>query len=161
MVAFGVVLLVKRCCFAGHSELTDKDKIYKNVSILIEKLITEENVSHFRVGNYGDFDFLCARAVRSLKDKYPHIQLDLIIPYITAGIRDLKSYYTENYDTITIAEIPQNTPRRFYISKCNEYMVETSDFLICYIKNSYGGARQTLTYAKRKKYIKIYNLAEM
>lgn len=156
-----MILLVKRCCFAGHSELADKDKIYKNVSILIEKLIIEENVTHFCVGNYGDFDFLCAKAVRSLKEKYTHIHLDLIIPYITAGIRDLKSYYTENYDTITIAEIPQNTPRRFYISKCNEYTVDTSDFLTCYIKNSYGGARQTLVYAKRKKHIKIFNLAEV
>ena len=154
-----MILLVKRCCFAGHSELVDKDKIYESVLEFIEKLITEENVSQFRVGHYGNYDSLCAKAVRRLKDKYPHIHLDLIIPYITADIRDLKSYYNENYDTITNAEIPENTPKRFYITKCNEYMVDTSEFLICYVKNNYGGARQTLNYAKRKGHIKIFNLA--
>lgn len=152
--------MVKRCCFAGHSELADKDKIYESVLKLIEKLITEENVLEFRVGHYGDFDSLCAKAVRSLKDKYPHIHLDLIIPYITADIRDLKSYYNENYDTITNAEIPENTPRRFYITKCNEYMVDTSEFLICCIRHDWGGAHRTLQYAKRKKKIKIFNVAE-
>ncbi len=153
-------MLGKRCCFAGHSELADRDKIYESILKLIEKLITEENALEFRVGHYGDFDSLCAKAVRSLKDKYPHIHLDLIIPYITANIRDLKAYYNENFDSITVAEIPQNTPKRFYISKCNEYMIEMSDFLICYVERSFGGARYTLDYAKRRKHIKVYNIAE-
>ena len=146
--------------FAGHSSLGDRDKIYADTVNQIEKLIIEENVSQFRVGHYGDFDFLCARAVRYLKEKYPHIHLDLLIPYVTANIRDLKLYYNENYDSITVAEIPENTPKRFYISKCNEYMVDTSDFLICYVKHDWGGAYRTLQSAKRKKHIKIYNLAE-
>lgn len=160
LYAFEVNLLKKVCCFAGHSELVNKDIIYEKVLEQIERLIIEENVSEFRVGHYGEFDNLCAKAVRSLKGKYPHIHLDLLIPYVTASIRDLKEYYNENYDSITIAEVPQNTPKRFYISKCNEYMINTSDFLICYVKNSFGGARQTLTYAKRKKNIKIFNLTE-
>jgi len=37
-------------------------------------------------------------------------------------------------------------------------MVNESDFLICYVKNSWGGAAKTLEYAKQKKK-NIYNLA--
>ena len=44
--------------------------------------------------------------------------------------------------------------KRFYITKCNEYMIDVSDFLICYVNRSFGGARHTLDYAKRKKHIK-------
>ena len=64
----------KRCCFAGHSKIYHTNEIYDNLVNLIEKLITEENVSEFWVGNYGSFDGLSAKAVRNLKEKYPHIE---------------------------------------------------------------------------------------
>ena len=70
----------KRCCFAGHGKICPTDDISDNLANLIEKLITEENVSDFWVGNYGDFDKLSAKAVRNLKVKYPNIQLNLVIP---------------------------------------------------------------------------------
>ena len=58
-----------------------------------------------------------------------------------------------------VADIPENTPKRFYITKTNEYMVNNSDFLICYIQKSWGGAVTTYKYAKRKK-LQIFNIAE-
>ena len=61
----------KRCCFAGHSKIYHTDDIYDNLVNIIEKLITEENVSEFWVGNYGNFDGLSAKAVRCLKEKFP------------------------------------------------------------------------------------------
>lgn len=150
----------KVCCFAGHSNMAVTNELHKELTELIEKLITEEGVTKFRVGHYGDFDGLCGRTVRKAKEKYNDIHLDLLVPYITAPIRDLKIYFKENYDSLTVANVPENTPKRFYITKCNEYMIDVSDFLICYVNRSFGGARHTLDYAKRKKHIKIYNLAE-
>ena len=32
--------------------------------------------------------------------------------------------------------------------------------MICYVKNTWGGAVKTLEYAQRKKHIKIFNLSE-
>ena len=80
----------KRCCFAGHSKIYHTDDIYDNLVSLIEKLITEESVSEFWVGNYGNFDGLSAKAVRFFKEKYPYIQLNLVIPYLTSGINEHK-----------------------------------------------------------------------
>ena len=40
-----------------------------------------------------------------------------------------------------------------------EYMVDKSDFLICYVKNNFGGAFKTMSYAEKKKHIKILNLS--
>ena len=51
----------KICCFAGHSKLYNLDEIYHNLVNLIERLILEENISEFWVGNYGDFDKLSAK----------------------------------------------------------------------------------------------------
>lgn len=148
----------KRCCFAGHSKLYDMDGIYAHLLQLVEKLIVEEGVLEFWVGNYGKFDRLSAKAVRTLKEKYPNIQLNLVIPYVTSGINEDKDYYHKNYDDILMADIPEKTPKKFQILKCNEHMVNSSDFLICYVEYSWGGAAKTLAYAKRKKHIQIFYL---
>lgn len=148
----------RKCCFAGHSNSYLSDETENRLKELIEKLIVEDKVTEFWVGNYGNFDSLCAGTVRILKDKYPEIELILVIPYLTNDINEYKELYYKNYDTILVADIPEHTPKRFWITKCNEYMVDKSDFIICYIRHRWGGAAVTLEYAKRKKHIKIHNL---
>ena len=39
-------------------------------------------------------------------------------------------------------------------------MVNNSDFIICYVQYSWGGASKTLEYVQKKKHIKIFNLAQ-
>ena len=66
--------------------------------------------------------------------------------------------YYENYDTILMADISENTPQKLRILKCNEYMVNTSDFIICYVEHN-GGAAKTLEFAQKKTNIEIINIA--
>ena len=153
-------IMNKRCCFAGHSKLYHTDDIYNNLVNLIEKLVVEEDVSEFWVGNYGNFDSLSAKAVRYLKEKYNNIQLNLVIPYLTSSINEYKKLYYKNYDHILMSDLPERTPKNFQILKCNEYMVDNSDFIVCYVQYSWGGAAKTLEYAQRKKHIEIFNLAQ-
>ena len=140
----------KVCSFAGHSKLRNSDEIYNSLLQKIERVILCENVSEFRVGNYGEFDRLCAKAVRSLKENYPDIKLILVIPYLTSEININKQYYEKRFDEIIVAPIPQSTPKNLHIIKCNEYMVESSDFLIYYITNHTTGADRTVEYALKK-----------
>ena len=150
----------KICCFSGHGKISYTDDVYEKLINLIEDLIINENVSEFWVGNYGNFDRLCAKAVRSLKQKHLSLTLNLIIPYVTSSINEYKQQYQKNYDNILVADINEKTPKRFQILKCNEYMVDNSDFMICYVACGLGGAGKVLEYAKRKKHIGIFNLSE-
>ena len=109
----------KRCCFAGHSKIYHTDEIYDNLVNLIEKFIIEKNVSEFWVGNYRNFDGLSAKAVRCLKEKHPEIQLNLVIPYLTSDINEYKELYYKKYDHILMADLPERTPKKFQILKCN------------------------------------------
>ena len=149
----------KICCFSGHGKISYTDDVYEKLLNFIENLIINENVSEFWVGNYGSFDALCARAVRALKQKHLLITLNLIIPYVTSSMNKYKQQYQKDYDNILIADISEKTPKRFQILKCNEYMVDNSDFMICYVAYSFGGAGKVLEYAQRKKDIKIFNLS--
>ena len=150
----------KRCCFAGHSEIYNADSIYADLEKLVEQLITKENVKEFWVGNYGGFDKLSAKVIKALKEKYSDIQLSLVIPYLTVEINEYKEKYYEKYDEILIADISEKTPKRLKILKCNEFMVKNSDFLVCFVEFEWGGAAKTLEYAKKKKDIMVFNLAQ-
>ncbi len=149
----------KSCCFAGHGDYSYKEEFYNTLISEIESLILNQKVKEFYVGNYGLFDKMSARAVRSLKSKYPHIRLYLTIPYLTSEINDNKKQYYTDFDCILMAELPEKTPRKIGILKCNEYMVNNSDFLLCFVKYSWGGAAKTLEYAKKKGNIEIVNLS--
>lgn len=151
----------KICSFAGHSNLYGTEALYDKLLCIIEDLIITENINEFWVGNYGDFDKLSATAVRELKQKYPEVQLNLVIPYLTAEINQYKELYYNNYDNILLADMPENTPKKVRILKANQYMVSNSRFLVCYVKYTFGGASKTLEYAKKKSDIKIINLEDV
>lgn len=146
-----------RCCFAGHSQI--QCDFESKLKIEIEKMILHNDVNEFWVGNYGNFDRKAAKIVRELKAVHQNIKLYLVLPYTTKTIDNNKKLYYKEFDALLIADIPEKTPKKFQILKCNEYMVNKSDFLICYVKHSFGGAAATLEYAAKKKHIRILNLA--
>ncbi len=148
----------KRCCFAGHREIQDRN-VEETVGKMVEQLIAMHGVNEFWVGNYGAFDSLAAMAVRKLKKTYTNIRLNLVLPYLTKDIVEDEEWYWQKFDTILMADIPLSTPKKFHILKTNEFMVDNTAFLICYITRSWGGAIHTFEYAERKGRT-IWNVAD-
>lgn len=149
------------CSFAGHSKQIYDDSIKEDVKNKCRELICDYGVNEFWVGDYGFFDSLAAEAVRELKKQYSHIRLTLVIPYVTKKINEYREQYYINYDSILLADMPENTPIRYRILKCNQYMIDNSEYLIAYIELPFGGAYKTYEYAKRRKYINIINLGNV
>ena len=151
---------MKLCTFTGHAIIYDDEKIIKQkLKKEIASLIEKENVSTFYSGGKGAFDWLCAHCVNELKKDYPHIKSYLVLAYIPKE----KDKYTERISKIfddTVYPDIEKTPPRFAIVKRNAWMVNNSDFLIAYVDHSWGGAAKTLEYAKKKKHIKIINIAQ-
>ena len=149
---------ILRCCFCGHSDISYDTDTREKIKAIAEDLILNHNVSEFWVGHYGRFDGCCSSVIRELQKTYKDIKLELVIPYITKGINEYRELYYKDYDNILMADIPLNTPQKFQIIKGNEYVVDNSDFIICYIERHYGGAYRTFTYARRKKK-EIFNVS--
>ena len=57
---------------------------------------------------------------------------------------------TDGYDS-TVYPPLESVPRRFAISRRNEWMVSESDVVVAYVIRGFGGAPRTLDYARRKK----------
>ena len=146
----------KRCCFAGHSRIEEPELVKENLINAVENLIANENVLDFQVGKYGCFDDLALSVLIELKHKYENINIDVVIPYLTKSLFYEFQKQIEDYQVV-VAQIPQNTPRKFQIIKCNEYMINSSDYLITYIRYTWGGAYMTKVYGEKKK-IKIIEI---
>ncbi len=148
----------KTCFFIGHREADER--VYSRLRQSVERLIREENVGVFYVGSYGNFDRLAANAVMDAKRQYPNIVLMLVLPY-HPGERQVE--LPNGFDGTYYPEALENTPRKFAIVRANKILVDTSDWLVCYVWHPASNARNLLEYARRREkrgWIQIENLAE-
>ena len=57
----------------------------------------------------------------------------------------------------------ENTPRRYAIVHTNQIMVDTCDWLVCYVRHGASNSRNLLAYARRREkkgLLQIINIGE-
>ena len=129
--------------FCGHREVQESEKVQKWLYETVAGLI-REGADCFYLGGYGQFDTMAADVIRELKQECFHIRSVLVLPYLD------REYDTSAYDESIYPPL-ENVPRRYAISKRNEYMVDAADIVVAYVVYSFGGASNTLRYAERKQ----------
>lgn len=147
------------CTFAGHREVYKQGISEALDNVLSEILSNPENEFRFLVGGMGEYDALCATAIRKAKRNFPDklIKLILVLPYFKQELNVHRSYY-EIYDDIYIPMELAEVHPKFAITKRNRIMIDESQYLIAYVYRNFGGAYGTLKYAQ-KQGLKIINLA--
>ena len=133
----------KTCCFFGHREVTHN--IREKLTAIIERLITEEGVTEFYVGNQGQFDSTVYSVLKELKGKYPHIRYTVILAYMPD--EHIKEVYGE--DTL-FPDGMESVPKKFAISKRNDWMIQQSGFVVCYVYKITSGAAKFREKAAKK-----------
>ena len=148
----------KSCFFIGHREADER--LLPRLELTIERLIAEENVRYFYVGGYGGFDRIAAAATKRAKQKYPDITLMLVLPYHPAE-RAVPT--PDGFDGTYYPDGLENTPKRYAIVRTNQIMVNTCDWLVCYVRHGVSNSRNLLEYAQRREakgLIQIINIGE-
>lgn len=141
------------CTFFGHRDTPKEiEPILK--STLIE-LVEKKDVNFFYVGNQGNFDCMVRKALKQLKICYPHIDYAVVLAYMS--IRKDK-YVTDFSDTIYPEELDSIHPK-YAILKRNDWMINHSDYVVTYVKHSFGGAYKFSMESKRKGK-SVINLAD-
>ena len=133
----------KTCCFFGHREVTHN--IRGKLIEIIDNLITEKDVKEFYVGHQGQFDNMAYSVLKELKSNYPHIRYTVVLAYMPD--EHIKEVYGE--DTL-FPNGMESVPRRFAISKRNDWMILHSSFAICYVYKITGGATKFREKAEKK-----------
>ena len=142
--------------FCGHSNCLFSNEEKEKLKQLLIKEIRKNPTCKFYLGGYGDFDSLCLRTLRELNTDFPDIELLFITPYLDKNYSKLE-FAKYHYDDVIFPPL-ESVPRKFAILKRNEWMVDSAELVIAYVKYSWGGAAKTLEYAKRKKVL-IINIA--
>ena len=109
--------------FIGHKEclLVRAENVQKE----IEKLIAA-GVTDFLSGGMGGFDWMCARVVYELKQRYPQIRNFLVIPYLTINITE-----PEYFDDIIYPEGFEKYHFKAAIPARNRYLVDNAAYALC------------------------------
>ena len=132
------------CTFAGHREVFGLGQ--SRVVEILERLLEAEQEMTCYVGGKGEFDALCASAVRTLKHRHPDkaISLVLVLPYMEQRLNTDKEYYKSRFDEILIPIELAGIHYKQAITACNRWMVDRADCLIAMVWRDHGGAYQTL-----------------
>lgn len=149
------------CTFAGHRQTRALGAAQKLYAVL-EDLLATDTAFLFYTGGSGEFDELCATAVRRARHEHPelHIRLYLVLPYMMKSLNDNRAYYESAFDGLFVPAELMGVHYKSAIKQRNRWMVDRADVLIACVFRPFGSAYETLQYAKARPGMRIVNLAE-
>lgn len=150
-------LRAKTCCFTGHRNLSNEDKL--KLAVRLRKFIEKQiraGVVFYGAGGALGFDTLAAQTVLDMKQEYPHLRLILVLP-CKDQTRGWRSEDIKRRSDKVVYVSREYTPDCMY--RRNRHLVDYSGTCICYLTRSTGGTAYTVDYA-RKKGLRIINIAD-
>ena len=128
------------CTFFGHRECRglDMEVLRKTITDLIGR-----GVDRFYVGHQGQFDRAVYRCLKGLCNVYPHICVCVVLAYPPSE----KPVCDDMRDTM-YPEIEGHP--KFAIDRRNRWMIHASQYCICHIDHTWGGAYKFACMAKRR-----------
>lgn len=148
----GLCMVEKTCCFFGHRNVEETEELIGNVYNIVEKLITEENVTEFLFGSRSDFYSVCHKAVSRAKEKYPFINRIYIraeYPYID---NDYENRILRHYEKTCFPKRIIGAGKAIYTER-NCEMIKQSRFCVIYYNESTAaknsGTKAALKYAQK------------
>lgn len=154
---------IEAVCFTGHRQIEQSDaySIPTRLKELLSHLIAR-GAHRFRAGGAIGFDTVAALCVLELKETYPDISLELVLPCQdqtkswNGQDRAVYDYILSQADTV---EYVTETYKPWCMHERNRRLVNESQVCIAYLKHSTGGTAYTYSYALQKN-IEVINLAE-
>lgn len=151
-------------CFTGHRQIAYSAAV--RIPSLLDEVLTElceRGATTFRAGGAIGFDTVAALKVLELKERYPHIRLELILP-----CRNQTEYWEETAVRTYQYILKRADSHLFlfdtYFDGCmlerDRRLVEGSDVCVAYCNRSRGGTAYTFTQALRAG-LEVINLHDL
>ena len=128
------------CTFFGHRECYGLDSPVLHQAI--EELIVK-GVDTFYVGHQGQFNSMVYSCLKQLSKRHPHIRVCVVLAYLPTEKNE--------YDDMTVTMYPEIEGHpKFAIERRNRWMIEVSEYCLCYINHTWGGAYKFAKLAKQR-----------
>lgn len=155
----------KSCFFTGHRNAAFDTMLIMENCHVIEELITEQGITDFYAGGAIGWDTYCAKTILSLRERFKHIKLHLVLP-CSPEIQTAKWKHEQKEEYYKIlkyaddVEIISKNYDKDCMKKRNARLVELGDICLCYYneKNLRSGTGQTVRMAQKagKTIINMY-----
>lgn len=154
---------INTVCFTGHRTIPRYEALQIPSALKAElEVLIKNGAVNFRAGGAIGFDTIAALCVLELKEKYPHIRLELFIP-----CKDQTKFWPrdsiEVYNYIFSKASYVNYTSEHYTQWCmmarNRKLVDGSQACIAYLSKSTGGTAYTFDYALKNK-LNVINIYE-
>jgi len=132
------------CTFFGHRDCPSSVKT-KLRAVLID-LIESYAVDKFYVGHQGSFDAMVRSVLKELVTVYPHINYAVVLDRMPQKRDD---FDTRNFSDTMRPEGIETVHPQFAIDRRNRWMLQQSDYVVTYVRDSWGGAAKFANEAKR------------
>ena len=139
--------------FFGHRIINNPCLIQARLEKVIRDLLISKDYVEFLVGRNSEFDLLASSVVRKVKREFrdDNSALILVLPYITAELKNNEENFIKYYDEIEICHESSGIHFKAAYQKRNRIMVSCSDLIIFCVEHNSGGAFQTMAYAEKEK----------
>ena len=141
------------CTFFGHREVPES--IENDLQRVLIDLIKNKDVNLFYVGNQGNFDALVRKNLKYLKSIFPNINYYVVLAYMP---KESSKLNTNNFSDTIYPDGLELTPPKYAIDKRNRWMLNQSEYVVTYVKTTFGGAYKFKNLAEKKGKI-VINLA--
>jgi len=133
------------CTFFGHRDCPERIKPKLREAVV--ELIERHGVNMFYMGQQGAFDRMARAVLIELRALYPEINYAVVLERLPQK----RDHDTRDFSDTMLPEGIELGPPRFAISRRNKWMLKNSDFVVCYVTHSWGGAAQFAELARRQK----------
>ena len=131
------------CTFFGHRDAPSS--LEDTLKEAIIRLIEQEQVDLFYVGNQGKFDNMVRKVLKTLQGEYPHIRYAVVLAYMPT-----ENDKEQDFSDTIYPDGLERVPRRAAIAARNRWMIEKAQYVIAYVKTPGGGAADAVALASRK-----------
>ena len=140
----------KTICVSGHRYF-GKDLKKERVESFLRKLI-EKGFNTFLIGMAIGFDTLCFQILERLREEND-IKIIACVPCPEQPQRFNQKQKEEYFRLLSVADekvILSDKYTSYCMQKRNEFMVDNSFAVLCYLNKNSGGTFNTVNYAKKK-----------
>ena len=145
----------------GHRSLLNPLSAEEHLEREVYKILKSHSYVNFLIGRTGEFDLMAALTIRRVMRTYSRINcsLTLVLPYQNSNVENNRNSFMNLYDEIEICPYSADSHYKSAFQLRNQNMIDRSDLVLCCIEHEYGGAYQTVRYARQQQ-CQIINLAE-
>ncbi len=155
---------MKNCCFTGHRTIpAENARLHTELEALLCRLI-ENGVKNFYAGGAIGWDMMCSATVCELRQRYPEITLNLVLPCSSEQqcMKWTEQQKQQYYNILSFADSVEYISEEYHdgcMKARNQRLIDKADICVCYYntRNFRSGTGQTVRMAERKN-IQIINL---